>query len=1055
MRLSAGLQFVNRKIQALASRLRDHPFHQFPNPGPSVSGDLVFRICLAIGALFWLAHLLSLPLLVTYDGLGYIDLSRVLFSSRFPHDWVQFRAPLFPLVLKLTFFALGTNPMAAIFIPSAMALAGTLVLAWAIRRSAGPTIAGACFLLVLFYPTLITYEHAVLTEAGTFFFVSLLCALAIQGRGSLWRQAITIAAVIAIGYYWRQSIIYLALPAAFFQVLSEWRTRGAGRRALAGRCIRVTIIIIIPVLLASPWNRVADSGTLRDLTLREGIVRQALIPPDDPYLGVYRQAYLDAIRKSSETGNFYSGITWIELSKFFDGIFARSSPGDGARLFAYLVTHYPTRYLQAFGRSVLFFSGVPGADSDNRSFRELVLSRVPGSKIGEGPQPLQSQIESQFQQVTTDSVVRRVLRGLMWLYDALVPLGALVTAVGLLCSILLRNRALAALCLIPIVFLLIHAASLLTIDRLMVPVYPIFLVNILVVPALVHRARKTAGAGTLPAAPPASSEAEPVGLQSGKRAGWARLPAEKIAFRAYLLVLLFLCAVHAVYLAQSTVVPSTDEAHYMGGALSIANGLRSHTLSGAWVGYRGALGFKAPLVCVVPGILMALTNNTDFAFSVWLIASFAMLGLASYSLFRNCFRPLGAACASVLLLCTPVITGLTHRYYVELLVLLLAVVLLDVLASKGWRNSLVSALTGFLIGLGVLSKVTFPVFVAPAVLFSIVQHVRRSAPGRLRWTLAVTAARCLLAGCVAFATAWPWYSTNWRAVYNHAAISATARSLYDPAWIAADLSVAPGIPILLAAVIGLAVFVFWLPARRESHSAVSCWTMMFLLSLTTAIPLAASPDKQTRYAALLLPAFCALASVACAVLTAPRRSWLASACLCAVVIVLSLHNSFRILPAHDIRFGDIRILDSGFPLNGPSWFDDDAPRDRRHYPMSDVEERIASDAATRLGPGRIAEVRVAQLNLLVNFDYFAYLAALRHHPVHYLPWSVAPSTTGPTAPDYIIDAQRFGEIYPGVHNFNYYPELAADVARGAIPYTELFHVDGPEAAWITVYAKRK
>src|SRR5262249_55417830 len=52
-----------------------------------------------------------------------------------------------------------------------------------------------------------------------------------------------------------------------------------------------------------------------------------------------------------------------------------------------------------------------------------------------------------------------------------------------------------------------------------------------------------------------------------------------------------------------------------------------------------------------------------------------------YSLFRNLFKPSLAAFATVLLLTAPVVTGLSHAYYTELLFLLLGILSLDLLIA--------------------------------------------------------------------------------------------------------------------------------------------------------------------------------------------------------------------------------------------------------------------------------------------------------------------------------------------------------------------------------------
>ena len=82
----------------------------------------LFRISIALFALFTLAHILTVPVAISYDGFQYIDLAGVLFSSRFPHDWMYSRTPLYPLCLKASFGIFGQQPLAIILTAT---LAGT------------------------------------------------------------------------------------------------------------------------------------------------------------------------------------------------------------------------------------------------------------------------------------------------------------------------------------------------------------------------------------------------------------------------------------------------------------------------------------------------------------------------------------------------------------------------------------------------------------------------------------------------------------------------------------------------------------------------------------------------------------------------------------------------------------------------------------------------------------------------------------------------------------------------------------------------------------------
>lgn len=452
-----------------------------------------FKISVVVGIAFWLAHVISLPVLVTYDSAGYIDLSSVLFSNRFPGDWTALRAPLFPFALKVSFYAFGFQPLAAILVPASLALVGSVVLASAIRRTVGPVAAGLCFLLLSFYPTFITYQHSVLTETGSFLFIAAACALTVPASPEsprwVWLQAAAIVTTIIVGFYWRQPILYIAVPVALLHAVSIQPSASRDALTLLLRDIRVAAIIVIPMLASLPLDRIASSTVLRDLTLKEGLIRQALIPPEDPFVAPCRERYLSAIRNATRNGNFYSGIKWIDLEKLFREMYVTPLPQKGGRLFAAVAARHPVRYFSAFCRSVLFFAGMPGVESDNRDFRDLVLSKtLGGSKINQGPPGIRLAIRERFAQTTTtDSGVLKMLRALVIPYDALIPVGSLMTLLGLVASCVIRSRALASFCLIPICFLAIHAASLVTIDRLMMPIYPILLTNVLVIPILVYK----------------------------------------------------------------------------------------------------------------------------------------------------------------------------------------------------------------------------------------------------------------------------------------------------------------------------------------------------------------------------------------------------------------------------------------------------------------------------------------------------------------------------------------------------------------------------------------
>src|SRR5713101_2243657 len=136
-----------------------------------------YRYSLYFCAAFTLLHMLSLPVLVTYDGHLYVDLADVIGSRRFPGDWDLLRTPLYPLVLKLAFWLLGKQPLAVIAVGSLLGFVGIWALGAATKEMGYPRAAAAGVIAATLYPTLVVYEHSLLTEAGTFCFVALLVRL--------------------------------------------------------------------------------------------------------------------------------------------------------------------------------------------------------------------------------------------------------------------------------------------------------------------------------------------------------------------------------------------------------------------------------------------------------------------------------------------------------------------------------------------------------------------------------------------------------------------------------------------------------------------------------------------------------------------------------------------------------------------------------------------------------------------------------------------------------------------------------------------------------------
>lgn len=525
-------------------------------------------------------------------------------------------------------------------------------------------------------------------------------------------------------------------------------------------------------------------------------------------------------------------------------------------------------------------------------------------------------------------------------------------------------------------------------------------------------------------------------------------------FSGFLFVLGLLCISHLAYYSLSSVLfTSPDEGHYMSGALGIANGIRTGTLSGTWAGYEHALGFKPPLICVPAALFMLFTKSITAPFCLQLVLTFAALGLACYSLFRNCYSSFQASAAAVIVLCTPLVNGLTHRYYVELLVLLLTVVTMDLLVRFGWRSTRASVLIGIVIGLGLLTKITFALFLILPILFCIWWDARRAAGIAARAVWIKELGNVAIASLIALALAASWYAKNLSAALQHARDAASDPNCYYPHWLLADLSAGPSVFVSVLALIGVFVVVKRLMTGNEDARAFRAWVVILLVGLSTAVGIAATVNKSTRFQVTWLPVFAAIAVAAWSPVKSGNWFRIGPAATAFVAAVLALHNSFGILPIGPIGFGDLKILDSRFQLNPPDFFNDNGPADERNYRLRETEARIAADATVRFGGRYSPEALTTQSGLLFNHYYFDFLSAILKHPVHYMTWRGHSAATGPEA-EYIVYTRGFDRFYPGKENRDFYPQIEEDVAAKRIPYQQLFQLDGPAGSKITVLVRR-
>jgi 4-amino-4-deoxy-L-arabinose transferase-like glycosyltransferase len=459
---------------------------------PALTASAVYRCAIGLAILIYFAHIVALPIGITYDGHQYIDMADILGSNRFPNEWNFARTPLYPLFLKAGFWALGRQPLAPIVISSVLGLIGVLALGSVVGRISGKLAGSAAVVLLALFPTLVAYEHFVLTEAGTFCFLALtlwfLLRPAWDARAS-WLKVAGLVCLLTAGFYWRQSILAVAPAAALFQGWETWKRERSPRFQRASLAlVQILIIVAGPLALASPWSRYTNDSEVRAMMLKAGILKQALLSPDDPYLGENAAEYNRAIATSIYEGHFYGGIRPDLLESLKPKIYSKPMNVNAIQFEFDLIRRNPRRYAEAVGRTLLLFAGAKGQPDEGYLYRAQLLSTTwYGSKIGSGPPGIEARVKEDFRQNTNPSFILSLFAAMISPYDHLLLAGCLLTFVGLIAATVARDPNLAVLCAFCILYVLPFAVTLNSIDRYAFPVHPLAMTSLFTVPTLVWK----------------------------------------------------------------------------------------------------------------------------------------------------------------------------------------------------------------------------------------------------------------------------------------------------------------------------------------------------------------------------------------------------------------------------------------------------------------------------------------------------------------------------------------------------------------------------------------
>ena len=426
-----------------------------------------------------------------------------------------------------------------------------------------------------------------------------------------------------------------------------------------------------------------------------------------------------------------------------------------------------------------------------------------------------------------------------------------------------------------------------------------------------------------------------MGKEPGLKRPPALVPASAVAAAAAL-------AATAWHIARNAAPPAWDDAWYLETSFRLFTALQAGPLAFAQ-SYLEAFRVKAPLISLLPLPLYALFGAGERV-AVWANLPLAALAAWAWSRAAGAWwreHPRGpelAALAGALTALLPLCYGLSRCFLVETL-------LTALLGLWAWRCAAArtddraeGVRLGVIMGLGLLTKVTFPLLAAGLAW-----------PARAR--LKPHAQTALL---VAVAIAATWYLENLPYVLGYAWSAGFGRVAADYAgagglaarldWLTSLLKNGLSWPLTAAMAAVTLAAVMKDRGLRDSGTRAALWGLAPLLVY------AASVNREPRLAAPLLPVLALLAARAAVSFNNAAARTLAAVVLLGTGLAVCADQTFRAGPARALAY-------NGIPSTDPGW------------------DRTALVDAVAAAGGRVAAVALEHPRL--NANNLASLSAAR------------------------------------------------------------------------------
>ncbi|TGL99218.1 glycosyltransferase family 39 protein [Leptospira jelokensis] len=328
----------------------------------------------------------SFPPIMVHDSGGYYQLSQIIFSDRFWTEWNFHRQPLFPFLLRCSFYIFGESANSIKLIPFFFGIMGIFynykLASFYIRNQ---KIRFSLLFFIAVHPYTIIFQNSILLESGIFAFLSAIVFYSIQYLKAGKSVALFKIGIFgALGYYLKSPILFFSLFSLLsLAVVMLFKKKNAFRPLLT-----IALSIILLFALVSPWKfhpRIKANETIAGkIDILQGLIAQGVV--SDTYLNKIgiKNEYDNVFKEYNQSGVFQAD-GFLSVPGFYDLLAAQqkfyTTKTESVLLdfFTIIVGNFD-KYCKGIKNNILLFShlspGEGGATLNLYGFLLEDLSRV-------------------------------------------------------------------------------------------------------------------------------------------------------------------------------------------------------------------------------------------------------------------------------------------------------------------------------------------------------------------------------------------------------------------------------------------------------------------------------------------------------------------------------------------------------------------------------------------------------------------------------------------------------------------------------------------------------